>query len=91
MNLLEISGGRRFVLAAAAGLASTILQWFGKLDAAGSTYAILVIGTVGAYIGSDTFQKIKGVSDTYTDRQAGRITPSTKLPRGIDNGEEDGR
>lgn len=89
MNLLEISGGRRFVLAAAAGLASTVLQWFGKLDPAGSTYAVLVIGTVGAYIGSDTFQKIKGVSDTYTDRQAAsRITPSTKLPRGIDNGED---
>jgi len=43
-------GGRRFLMAMGAGITATVLQWFGKLDPAGSTYAMIVIGTVGAYI-----------------------------------------
>lgn len=43
-------GGRRYMMAMGAGITATVLQWFGKLDPAGSTYAIIVIGTVGAYI-----------------------------------------
>jgi len=54
---IEFSGGRRFILAAGAGIATTILQWFGKLDPAGSTYAITIIGTVAAYITGNTVQK----------------------------------
>lgn len=43
-------GGRRFLLAFGAGCTTTLLQWFGKLDPAGSAYAMVVIGTVAAYI-----------------------------------------
>lgn len=57
--LIESYGGRRFVLALGAGLTTTILQWFGKLDPAGTTYAMVIIGTVAAYITGNTVQKAK--------------------------------
>ena len=59
MSLIESSGGRRFLLALGAGISTTGLQWFGKLDAAGTTYAMVVIGTVAAYITNNTIQKVK--------------------------------
>ncbi len=58
-DMIETSGGRRFVLAAGSGIVTTLLQWYGKLDAAGSTYAMVIIGTVAAYITGNTAQKIK--------------------------------
>ena len=57
---IESTGGRRFLLAMGAGMTTTALQWFGKLDAAGSTYAMVVIATVAAYITNNTYQKTKG-------------------------------
>ena len=53
-DMIETSGGRRFLLALGSGAATTALQWFGKLDPAGSTYAMVVIGTVAAYITGNT-------------------------------------
>ena len=55
MNFLHF-GGRRFVLAMGAGVTTTLLQWMGKLDPAGSTYALVVMGTVGAYIAGATVE-----------------------------------
>lgn len=52
-------GGRRFFLAFGAGVMTTILQWFGKLDPSGNTYSWVIIGTVGAYISGATFEQIK--------------------------------
>ena len=49
MNYNSI-GGRRFLLALGAGVTATLLQWFGKLDPAGSSYSMIVIGTVASYI-----------------------------------------
>ncbi len=54
---MEQSGGRRFLLALGSGVTTTLLQWFGKLDPAGSTYAMVVIATVAAYITGNTVQK----------------------------------
>lgn len=44
-------------MAMGAGISTTVLQWWGKLDAAGSTYAMVIIGTVAAYITGGTYQK----------------------------------
>ena len=56
-NAIEISGGRRFIMAMGAGVTTSVLQWFNKLDPAGSTYAMVIIGTVAAYITGGTYQK----------------------------------
>ena len=42
-------GGRRFLLALGAGLVTSLLQWYGKLDPAGTAYAATVAATVAAY------------------------------------------
>lgn len=52
-------GSRRFILASLACLSATWLQYIGKLDMAGSTYALVIVGTVGAYITGNTVEKIK--------------------------------
>ena len=56
---LDSVGGRRFLLTVACGIGTTLLQWWGKLDPAGSTYALVLTGTVGAYIAGATTEKVK--------------------------------
>lgn len=58
MNFTKL-GGRRFVVTMGAGLMTTLLQWFGKLDPAGSTYALVIAATVGAYIAGGTMDNRK--------------------------------
>lgn len=54
---IEAVGGRRFIMAVGSAIMTTILQFVGKLDAQGSTYALVVLGTVGAYITGNVYQK----------------------------------
>ena len=58
MNLDTI-GGRRFLLTLGCGAVTALLQWCGKLDPAGSTYALVTIATVAAYITGNVAQRIK--------------------------------
>jgi hypothetical protein len=53
MNFINI-GGRRFVVTIGAGIMTTLLQWYGKLDPAGTTYGLVIAATVGAYIAGGT-------------------------------------
>jgi xanthosine utilization system XapX-like protein len=62
-DLVEGWGGRRFLITLGCGFVTSLLQYLGKLDPAGSTYAIVIVGTVGAYIGGNTYQKVKDASN----------------------------
>lgn len=55
MNFARM-GGRRFTLALGAGVVSSVLVWFAKIDS--STYAAVIIGCVGAYIGGSTVEQM---------------------------------
>lgn len=67
-DLIENSGGRRFLITIGAGTFTTLLQWFGKLDANGTTYSIVIIATVGAYIAGNTTQKVKAATKEEADK-----------------------
>ena len=60
--MIEQAGGRRFIVCVGAGVVTSVLQWFGKLDPAGATYAAVILGTVGAFITAGTYQKVKGTA-----------------------------
>lgn len=63
-KLIETTGGRRFLIALGAGVATTLLQWFGKLDAAGNTYQWVVNGVVLTYVAGNTIQKSMRKNET---------------------------
>jgi hypothetical protein len=48
-------GGRRFILTMVAGLATSVLVWYGKITP--EIYRDVIIGTVGIYIAGNTMQK----------------------------------
>jgi hypothetical protein len=50
-------GSRRFLMAMGAGITATVLQWFEKLDAPGTSYTMIVLGTVAAYITGNVVQR----------------------------------
>ena len=50
-------GGRKFILSVGCGIVSSILLWFGKLDA--NNYTMLIGFTIGAYITGGTIDNIK--------------------------------
>lgn len=56
-DALQTSGGRRFVMAMGAGVATTVLVWFGKITP--EVYQWTVLGVVGTYVAGNTAQKIK--------------------------------
>ncbi len=57
IKLWENIGGRRFVISMLIGLSTTALTYLEKID--GSTYSLVILGTVGAYITGNTIQKVK--------------------------------
>jgi hypothetical protein len=65
---IEVSGGRRFFITLGAGLCTTLLQYLGKIDPAGNTYMLVIIGTVGAYIAGNTTQKVKASTKEEADK-----------------------
>lgn len=56
MNLYTF-GGRRFILSIGCGLVTSLLTWAGKID--GTTYAAVIIATVGAYIAGNVVSEVK--------------------------------
>ena len=62
MNFEHI-GGRRYLLAWGVLMVTAILQFFGKLDVAGTAYGLTIGATVGAYITGNVVQKIKESSN----------------------------
>lgn len=65
---LQTLGGRRFILAAGAGVMTTALQWFGKLDPAGMAYSATIAATVAAYITGN-------VQENKHNVMAGKVDP----------------
>ena len=51
------SGGRRFAMTMGAAFVYTLLLWFGKLD--GNQYVTLQSLTIGSYLITNTYQKVK--------------------------------
>jgi len=52
---IQSIGGRRFLLTVGCGAVTSFLLWHGKLDS--GSYTAIILGTVGAYIAANTYQK----------------------------------
>lgn len=51
----DVIGGRRFIMCIGAGIITTLLTYYGKIDS--STYGDVVIWVTGLYITGNTLQK----------------------------------
>lgn len=51
---------RKFIAMLVAALAAFLLQWYGKLDASGTSYVWIVNATVGAYIAGNVIARKQG-------------------------------
>lgn len=56
-DMKDAYGGRRFLLTVASGTVASLLQWFDKLDPAGTTYAAIIVATVAAYITGNVMER----------------------------------
>lgn len=56
-KLIQTAGGRRFILTCAAGIASCLLVWFGKVTS--DAWAMVQLGTVAAYITGASYEAVK--------------------------------
>jgi hypothetical protein len=59
-TIIQRLGGRKFLATIGCGLATSLLQAFGKIDPAGTTYAMVTVATVGVFIGGNVLQKKQG-------------------------------
>lgn len=59
--LVNQLGGRKFLATMAVGISTTALAWFAKID--GATYAMVVLGTVGSFIGGNVYEKTQPKED----------------------------
>ena len=57
MSLIDKLGGRRFIISMLIGAATAILVYYAKIS--DTIYATVILGTVGAYITGNTYQKVK--------------------------------
>lgn len=68
MNLSKFNS-TKFVATAGAGIATTFLQYMGKLDAAGNSFMLTIIATVGAFITGNVVQAKNDAADPRSQRR----------------------
>jgi hypothetical protein len=57
LSTLDKLGGRRFIMSMLIGFTTAFLTYIGKIDS--STYSLVILGTVGAYITGATVERVK--------------------------------
>jgi hypothetical protein len=57
--MIDSLGGRRFLTTIGCGLITSLLQWFGKLDPAGTTFSVVIGCTVAVFIAGRTVDQFK--------------------------------
>lgn len=55
--MLDKLGGRRFLITVISGAGTFLLVFLGKIDS--STYSVVTIATIGAFITGNTWEKLK--------------------------------
>lgn len=58
---IQFLGGRKFLATISCGMATSFLAWHDKIDS--STYAMVIIGTVGTFIGGNVYSKLQSRSE----------------------------